>query len=90
MVSAKREKGGNEMLKQSRIGVLLGGLSSEREVSLKTGEAVFRALEELGYSATLVFIGEDPDRSIREAAIDVAFIALHGKYGEDGCIQGLL
>lgn len=78
------------MLKEKHIGVLLGGISMEREVSLKTGEAIFHALKERGYRASLIFVGEEIERVIREAKIDVAFIALHGKYGEDGCIQGLL
>ncbi len=77
-------------LKGRKIGVLMGGLSAEREISLKTGEAVFKALKELGYRAVKIDVGRDVVSRIMEEAIDVAFIALHGRYGEDGTIQGLL
>jgi D-alanine-D-alanine ligase len=75
-----------------RVGVLMGGTSAEREVSLRTGEGVVKALTERGYDAVAVVLGnEEPaDRTIRAAGIDVAFIALHGRLGEDGCIQGML
>ncbi len=77
--------------KQTRIGVLCGGLSSEREVSLRSGKNCFEALKRLGYENTQMI---DVDRKIAQTlekeGIDVAFLALHGKYGEDGCIQGLL
>ncbi len=76
---------------QTNIAVLYGGLSSEREVSLRTGKAVLDALHRLGYNNAK---GIDVNRSIAkvlmEQKTDVAFIALHGKYGEDGTIQGLL
>lgn len=77
-------------LKQKRIGVLLGGVSAEREVSLRSGEAIHRALVSRGYDAHKVYVDGDIDRVLRQAPIDVAFIALHGTYGEDGCVQGLL
>jgi D-alanine-D-alanine ligase len=73
-----------------RIGVLLGGASSERDISMKTGEAVLRALTSRGYEAVAVPVTRDVARQVQEAAIDVAFLALHGKYGEDGCVQGVL
>src|SRR3954470_9277717 len=76
---------------QSReIGVLLGGLSSEREVSLRTGEAVLAALTQRGLDAIPIYVDRDIDVALRQEKIDVAFIALHGRWGEDGCIQGLL
>jgi D-alanine-D-alanine ligase len=76
---------------QSRkVGVLLGGLSSEREVSLRTGEAVLEALRQRGHDAIPIYVDHDVDVAIRQEQIDVAFIALHGRMGEDGCIQGLL
>ena len=77
-------------MKDKQIGILLGGLSAEREVSLKTGTAIHDALAERGYSVKKVFVDSDIDRVLRQTTIDVAFIALHGTYGEDGCIQGLL
>jgi D-alanine-D-alanine ligase len=73
-----------------RIGVLLGGLSSERDVSIKTGEAVLAALRERGHEAIPIYVDRDVDVALRQERIDVAFIALHGRWGEDGCIQGLL
>jgi D-alanine-D-alanine ligase len=77
-------------LKSKRIGVLLGGLSSERDVSLRTGAAIGKALREAGYTAVDVDVGKDVAEKLKAERIDVAFIALHGRYGEDGSIQGLL
>ncbi len=77
-------------LKQKRVGVLLGGLSAEREVSLNTGAAVARALRGLGLDVVEVDVGKDVAARLVAEKVDVAFIALHGRYGEDGCIQGLL
>jgi D-alanine-D-alanine ligase len=70
--------------------VLLGGRSAEREVSLRSGEAVYKALIEKGRDAVKIDAGPDVAERLRGERIDVAFIALHGKGGEDGCIQGLL
>ena len=77
-------------MQSRRIGVLLGGLSSEREVSLRTGEAVLAALRERGHDAIPIYVDGDVDVAVRQEQIDVAFIALHGRLGEDGCVQGLL
>lgn len=77
-------------MKNKRIGVLLGGLGSEREISLQTGDAVAKALTERGYDVTRIYVDRDLDRVLRQNPIDVAFNALHGPYGEDGCVQGLL
>jgi D-alanine-D-alanine ligase len=68
----------------------MGGLSSERDVSLKTGEAVLAALRNRGHEAVPIYVDRDVDVALRQERIDVAFIALHGRWGEDGCIQGLL
>lgn len=77
-------------LTQARIGVLMGGQSSEREVSLRTGRAVFQALLRRGYQAVMI----DADASVIEQLsankVDLVFLALHGPGGEDGTIQGLL
>ena len=78
------------MMKNRKIGVLLGGLSAERDISLRSGEAILGALQERGYDACPIFVDRDVDQVLRQARIDVAFLALHGRYGEDGCIQGLL
>nr|AIA11089.1 AAA domain protein [uncultured bacterium] len=77
--------------KSSRIAVLYGGLSSEREVSLISGKNCFDAIQRLGYdNAILIDVGHDIARKLVEEKVEIAYIALHGKYGEDGCIQGLL
>ena len=77
-------------LKNKKIGVLLGGASEEREISLKTGGAVLKALLAKGYNAVAIDAGRDIASLLVSKKIEVAFIALHGRYGEDGCIQGLL
>ena len=77
-------------LKTQRIGVLLGGNSSEREISLKSGTAVLKGLKRCGYKATAIDVGPDLASKIKRQRIDAAFIALHGKWGEDGTVQGLL
>lgn len=73
-----------------RVAVLLGGCSAEREISLRSGEAVYRALVKKGREAVKIDVGPDVAEKLRAERVDVAFIALHGKGGEDGCIQGLL
>jgi D-alanine-D-alanine ligase len=77
-------------MKGKRIGVLMGGLSAEREVSLKSGAAVHKALLSRGYNAVAVDVGRDLATVLAKEQVEVAFIALHGRYGEDGCVQGLL
>lgn len=77
--------------KEKRIGVLCGGMSSEREVSIRSGKKCFEAIKNLGYdNSELIIVDENIAETLKEHKIDVAYIALHGKYGEDGCIQGLL
>src|SRR5678815_1505182 len=71
---------------QIHVAVLMGGLSSEREVSLRSGAACADALEGQGYRV----IGRDVAERLAEIKPDVCFNALHGRYGEDGCIQGVL
>ncbi len=72
------------------VAVLLGGLSPEREVSLVSGEACAKALERLGARVTRLDAGRDVAQRLAELAPDVCFNALHGEWGEDGCIQGVL
>lgn len=74
----------------ARVGVLLGGVSAEREVSLRSGEAIVEALRSRGHTVTPILVDRDIDKALRSTPIDVAFLALHGRYGEDGAIQGLL
>ncbi len=73
-----------------RIGILMGGLSSERDLSLLTGEAVADTLVRAGHEVVRIFVDADLDIALRTERIDVAFLALHGRFGEDGCVQGLL
>jgi len=79
-----------EELKNKKIGVLMGGTSMEREVSLKSGNAILSALNRLGYNAVGVVIEDDALAPLKEQGIELAFIALHGGFGEDGRIQALL
>jgi len=80
------------MMSSRRVGVLMGGTSGEREVSLRSGSAVTEALERLGHDVVPIVLGDetDPFSAIGAADIDVAFLSLHGRLGEDGCVQGLL
>ena len=79
-----------QQLENRRVGVLMGGWGEEREISIKTGEAVAAALESRGHEVVRVFAGPGLDQTLRHSKIDVAFIALHGRMGEDGRVQGLL
>jgi len=77
--------------KNSKIAVLCGGLSNEREVSLRSGKNVFRALIDLGYkNVTLIDVDRNISSVLSETGIEYAINMLHGRYGEDGCIQGVL
>lgn len=73
-----------------KAAILYGGLSTEREVSLRTGRAIFEALQEKPFQVTLIDVGRDLPEKIKDLNPDVAIMALHGRYGEDGCVQGLL
>ena len=73
-----------------KIGVLMGGLSGEREISLRSGRNCLRALQSKGYNAVSVDAVRVVAQLLDEKQIEVAFLALHGRYGEDGTIQGLL
>lgn len=79
-----------EEAKKKRIAVLMGGLSAEREVSLASGTSVHRALIARGYDAVAIDMGRDLAQRLLAEKIDIAFICLHGRYGEDGAVQGLL
>ncbi len=73
-----------------KVAVLYGGLSTEREVSLKTGAACAEALRARGHDVVLVDVDREVAARLRAEKVAVAFNALHGRWGEDGCIQGLL
>jgi D-alanine-D-alanine ligase len=77
-------------MKTKKIAVLMGGLSAEREVSLKSGAAVHQALVAVGYHVVAIDVGRDLAAVLIQEKVEAAFIALHGRYGEDGCVQGLL
>jgi D-alanine-D-alanine ligase len=68
----------------------MGGRSSEREISLRTGEAIYNALVTLGRPAVKIDVGLDVVERIKDEGVNLAFLALHGKFGEDGTIQGLM
>lgn len=79
-----------ENFRNKKIAVLMGGMSAEREVSLKSGAAVHQALQARGFDAVAIDVGHDLAGRLTNEGIQVAFVALHGRYGEDGCVQGLL
>jgi D-alanine-D-alanine ligase len=72
------------------VAVLMGGLSSEREVSLVSGKACAEALKRLGAKVTSIDAGRDLAQKLARLKPDVCFNALHGEWGEDGCVQGIL
>ena len=72
------------------VAVLMGGWSSERPVSLMSGEGVASALEERGHTVTRIDMGRDVARQLADCAPDVVFNALHGSPGEDGAVQGMM
>ncbi len=91
LVTPVGEKISDEIRQQlGRVGVLLGGRSSEREISLRSGEAVVAALCEAGVEAEAIDVADDIVERLCAANIDRAFIVLHGAGGEDGRIQALL
>ncbi len=73
-----------------RVVVLKGGLSAEREVSLVSGRECATALRRAGYEVTEIDAGRDVARVLADARPDAVFNALHGRWGEDGCVQGIL
>jgi len=81
---------GIEHTRYKKIGVLMGGRSSEREISLKSGRAILDSLVRQGFNAIGIDADENLTETLKKEAIEVAFIALHGKWGEDGTVQGLL
>ena len=72
------------------VGVMLGGWSAEREVSLSSGKACADALERAGYQVSRIDVGRSIWQDLQEIKPDCVFNALHGKWGEDGCAQALL
>ncbi|MGH7856698.1 MAG: D-alanine--D-alanine ligase [Candidatus Binatia bacterium] len=76
--------------RRKRVAIILGGMSAESEISQLTGESVARVLSERGYNVSVIRAGRDLPGRLVAARIDVVFNALHGRFGEDGCVQGLL
>jgi D-alanine-D-alanine ligase len=82
--------GQEERLTNKRIGVLMGGRSSERDISLKTGHAVHQALIRRGYDAVAIDVTDRLHRDLEDQKVAIAFLSLHGPGGEDGTVQGFL
>jgi D-alanine-D-alanine ligase len=78
------------LLTRKKIGVLMGGTSTEREVSLRSGSAIHNALKGLGYYTIAIDAGPDICSVLKKETVELSFLALHGGYGENGAIQGLL
>ncbi|HHT9129738.1 MAG TPA: D-alanine--D-alanine ligase, partial [Candidatus Brocadiaceae bacterium] len=77
-------------MKPKNIVVLMGGISPEREISLRSGNAVARALKDAGFYVSCVDVRDERIEELDRMEIDAAFIALHGYFGEDGGVQQLL
>ena len=71
-------------MKPKNVVVLMGGISPEREISLRSGNAVARALKDAGFNVTCIDVKDEKIEELDQMDIDVAFIALHGYFGEDG------
>lgn len=77
--------------KDIKIAILCGGMSNERDVSLRSGKKVYESLKKQGFkNSVLIDVDENVASKLKDAKIEYAYNALHGKFGEDGCIQGLL
>lgn len=79
-----------KLVTTKRIGVLMGGVSAERDVSIRSGLAIYQALQEMGYNSVLIDVGKDVVNLLKKEKVRFAFLALHGGMGENGAIQGLL
>lgn len=73
-----------------KIGVIMGGISSEREVSLQTGQEMSNHLDRSRYEVVPIVLKQRADliAQVQQVGIDIALLALHGQYGEDGTVQG--
>jgi D-alanine-D-alanine ligase len=80
----------NKEMRKKKIGVLLGGVSAEREVSLRSGKAVCKALKSIGYNVVAIDAKGDFYAKLKKQKIEQVFIALHGGHGENGAVQGML
>ena len=73
-----------------KVGIIMGGISSEKEISLKSGEEVLKHIDKTKYEVTPIVIHSKKEAVEKLIGIDFAFLALHGRFGEDGTIQALL
>jgi D-alanine-D-alanine ligase len=80
----------DQSLKKKKVAVMMGGLSREREISLRTGKAILKALSEKGYTVIAIDVRDDITEKLVKEKVECAFLALHGRFGEDGAIQGML
>lgn len=78
------------LITSKKIGVLMGGLSAERDVSMRSGLAIYQSLLELGYNAAAIDVGKDIVNVLKKEKVKFAFMALHGGMGENGAMQGML
>ncbi len=78
------------LISKKRIGVLMGGLSAERDVSMRSGQAIYQGLQELGYDSVMIDVDSEVVNTLKKEQVELAFLALHGGTGENGAIQGLL
>jgi D-alanine-D-alanine ligase len=78
-----------EEFRNKKIGVIMGGVSEEHEVSLRSGKAILEALKRLGYRAEPLMVTENVIPELQSAKLDAAFVALHGGWGEDGRVQSI-
>ncbi len=74
----------------AHVAIIMGGTSAEREVSIVTGKAVEEALVSVGYKVRTIDANDSLAEKLINCSPDIVFNALHGKIGEDGCVQGLL
>ncbi|MEN8263016.1 MAG: D-alanine--D-alanine ligase [Nitrospirota bacterium] len=78
------------LVTKKRIGVLMGGLSSERDISMRSGLAIYQNLQEMGYNVVPIDVGKDVSNVLKKEKVKLAYLALHGGMGENGAMQGLL
>jgi len=78
------------VLTDKDIGIFMGGTSPEREISLKSGKAIYQSLKSSGYNVVAIDVGPDICLVLEKERVDIAFLALHGGHGENGSIQGML
>lgn len=79
-----------KLLKRAKICVLMGGRSRERDVSLRSGKRVFESLKKQGFDVISIDLEEDLISKLKKKKVDIVFIMLHGRWGEDGTVQGML